>query len=117
MLRAATCLQLLMMGTSLLSCKREKPQPPHSACPGLDTTTITYNGYVAQVMRWHCISCHSGTNPSGGVRLDSYQEVRRSAEQGDWYRVMQNGSMPPSGKLDDCTLASLKKWIDTGYPQ
>jgi hypothetical protein len=30
---------------------------------------------------------------------------------------MINGTMPPSGKLDDCTLAKLKRWMDTGYPQ
>jgi len=110
----------LLVGLLLsFSCKKEKPPstPPSANCPGVDTTTITYTTYVADVMRQHCTGCHGGNSPSKGLRLETYAEVRASAESGKWYRSMANGSMPPSGKLDDCTLAKLKKWIDSGYPQ
>ncbi|MCS7296830.1 MAG: cytochrome c [Bacteroidia bacterium] len=107
----------LALGLLLLDCKREKPVAPTSACAGLDTMMVTYGRYVAEAMRRHCTSCHGGSNPSAGVRLDSYQEVRRSAETGKWYQVMENGSMPPTGRLDDCTLAHLRRWIELGYPQ
>ncbi|MCS6896072.1 MAG: hypothetical protein NZZ60_08030 [Bacteroidia bacterium] len=100
-----------------MACKKDKPAPPADSCPDPDTARITYNGYVANTMRQHCTSCHSGSSPSGGVALDSYQNVRRSAEQGTWYQVMLNGSMPPSGRLDDCTLSRLKRWVETGYPE
>ncbi|MEN3041666.1 MAG: hypothetical protein ABDH66_09045 [Bacteroidia bacterium] len=99
------------------ACKRDKPAPPSGSCPNPDTLQITYNAYVAHVMRQHCTSCHSGSSPSGSVALDSYQSVRLAAERGIWYQVMINGSMPPNGKLDDCTLARLKKWIENGYPE
>jgi len=101
----------------LVECKRDKPQPSSFSCPGVDTTTITYQGYVASVMRQHCTGCHGGSNPSRGIALETYDQVKNSALSGKWYTSMANGSMPPSGKLDDCTLAKLKRWMDTGYPQ
>lgn len=97
-----------------LSCKREKPAPP-TTCP--DTLSPTYTSYVEGVMRRHCTSCHGGATPSAGLRLETYAQVRQSAESGRWYAVMANGSMPPSGKLDECTLQYLQKWIEAGYPQ
>lgn len=109
---------LLLLIAAVLSCKKDKPAPaPGSGCPDADTANITYNGYVAGVMRQHCTGCHGGNSPSGSVSLETYQQVRANAERGDWYRVMINGSMPPGGRLDDCTLARLKRWIDLGYPE
>ncbi len=111
-----TVLGLSLLILALLQCKKDKPQPS-SQCPGVDTMTITYQGYVANVMRQHCTSCHGGSNPAKGLALETYDQVKNSALSGKWYASMANGSMPPSGKLDDCTLAKLKRWIDTGYPQ
>ncbi|MCX7606869.1 MAG: hypothetical protein N2170_06365 [Bacteroidia bacterium] len=100
-----------------LACKKEKPSSPQSACPGVDTLRVTYQNYVSDIMRQHCTSCHGGSSPSAGIRLETYTQVRQLAESGSWYRVMNEGSMPPAGKLDECTLQKLKRWIDTGYPQ
>ncbi|GIV25584.1 MAG: hypothetical protein KatS3mg026_1276 [Bacteroidia bacterium] len=100
-----------------LQCKKDKPAPPAPTCPGVDTLVITYSGYVADVMRQHCTSCHGGNSPSKGLALETYDQVVSSARSGKWYNSMVSGQMPPSYKLDDCTLAKLKKWIDAGYPQ
>jgi len=109
----------LILGLSLLlwECKKDRPQASTSQCPGVDTMIITYQSYVADVMRQHCTSCHGGSNPSRGIALETYDQVKNAALSGRWYASMINGSMPPSGKLDDCTLAKLKRWMDTGYPQ
>jgi len=109
----------LLLGLSLLlwECKKDRPQASTSQCPGVDTMTITYQSYVADVMRQHCTSCHGGSNPPKGIALETYDQVKNAALSGKWYASMINGSMPPSGKLDDCTLAKLKRWMDTGYPQ
>ncbi|MCS6790472.1 MAG: hypothetical protein NZ580_05795 [Bacteroidia bacterium] len=104
-------MSMVLIGLPLLSCKKEKPSP--ASCPPRDT--ITYSNYVAGVMRQYCISCHSGSSPSGGVALETYAQVKASAQSGKWYSSMSQGRMPPSGKLDECTLSYLKKWIDTGY--
>lgn len=109
----------LILGLSLLlwECKKDRPQASTSQCPGVDTMIITYQSYVADVMRQHCTSCHGGSNPSRGIALETYDQVKNAALSGRWYASMINGSMPPSGKLDDCTLAKLKRWMDTGHPQ
>lgn len=101
----------------ILDCKRDKPLPPAPTCLGVDTMVVTYSGYVASAMRQYCTGCHGGASPSGGLALETYTQVRTSAESGQWYDAMLTGSMPPSSKLDDCTLTRLKKWIDAGYPQ
>ncbi|GIV23170.1 MAG: hypothetical protein N3A68_02625 [Bacteroidia bacterium] len=101
----------------LLSCKKDKPAPTASNCAGVDTLRITYQGYVADVMRQHCTSCHGGSSPSASLALETYAQVRASAESGRWYEAMSRGQMPPSGKLDECTLAKLNRWIDLGYPE
>lgn len=105
------------IGLLFLSCKKDKPAPPAPNCPQADTATITYSSYVARVMQQHCTSCHGGPSPSKGISLETYEQVRQANASGKWYRSMENGSMPPSGKLDDCTLAKLKKWVDSGYPE
>lgn len=105
------------LGLLFLSCKKDKPAPSAPNCPQADTATITYSGYVARVMQEHCTSCHGGSNPSRGIALETYDQVRQSNSNGKWYRSMESGFMPPSGKLDDCTLAKLKKWVDSGYPE
>lgn len=109
---------LAAMVVALLSCKKEKPAPTAASnCPQADTATITYSNYVARVMQQHCTGCHGGANPSRGIRLETYEQVKQANANGKWYRSMENGSMPPSGKLDECTLAKLKKWVDSGYPE
>lgn len=102
---------------AFLACKKEKPAPAPLNCPQADTAVITYRSYVAQVMQQHCTGCHGGANPSRGIRLETYEQVKQANANGKWYRSMESGSMPPSGKLDDCTLAKLKKWVDSGYPE
>lgn len=116
-MRAAIGWGTILALVTFVSCKRDKPAPTAPNCPGVDTLRITYQGYVADVMRQHCTSCHGGRSPSAGLALETYAQVRASAESGQWYKAMSRGQMPPSGKLDDCTLAKLKRWIDLGYPE
>ncbi len=100
---------------AFLSCEREEPTPPAPTCAGIDTLQITYTADIASLMRQHCTSCHSGASPGGGMRLETYDQVRTAAAR--CYDQMSRGKMPPGGKLDDCTIARFKRWIDTGYPQ
>ncbi len=107
----------LLLSLLLIQCKRDKPAAPTPQCHGADTMSIRYTNFVEGVMRQHCTGCHGGANPSKGLRLETYDQVKASSQSGEWYQSMASGHMPPSGKLDDCTLAKLKRWMDTGYPQ
>ncbi|MDW8133744.1 MAG: hypothetical protein RMJ66_01620 [Bacteroidia bacterium] len=100
-----------------MQCKKDKPPSPSAACPGVDTSTITYRGYVSGIMQRYCMQCHAGSSPSAGIALETYEQVKQSAQSGIWYQVMAEGRMPPGQKLDECTLAKLRRWIETGFPQ
>jgi cytochrome c5 len=84
---------------------------------------MTFSTQVWPVINNNCTGCHNSSLSRGGVNLDSYTEVKTYAE------TLQNGTpilvgvinyingfanMPPSGKLDDCSIRKIELWIDQG---
>jgi hypothetical protein len=94
---------------------------PQKAC---DTAgTIAFSTQVWPVINNNCTGCHNSSNSRGGVNLDGYLEIKYYAE------TLQNGTpilvgvinymngfanMPPSGKLDGCSIRKIELWIDQG---
>jgi len=67
------------------------------------------------------LNCHNAQS-QGGIRLDSYTEVKNVASTGrlvgsiDW----QSGyvKMPLGGsKLNNCNISKVKSWINAGSPE
>ncbi|MEO0897254.1 MAG: hypothetical protein AAFY71_12690 [Bacteroidota bacterium] len=85
---------------------------------GCDTDSITYSAFVQPLISSTCQGCHNQNNRSGGVRLDAHVFVQAVAKSGQLAGVLQaNGGfsqMPPSRKLDDCTISQVISWIDAG---
>lgn len=97
--------------------------------PKLDEVARQFEAEVRPVLAEHCVSCHSGDEPKGGLRLDSIDALRAGVggeplfEAGD-----PDGSlmieavryddpflaMPPAGKLPDDAIAALERWIAAG---
>lgn|GEM_PF-167440 len=86
-----------------------------------DTTNVTFIATVNPIIQSNCASCHSGAGAMGNIRLDSYTEISTyvangrlmgSIEQRSGYRAMPDG-LP---KLDDCSIAKIRVWINAGYP-
>ena len=89
-----------------------------------DTTgAIQFSTQVWPAIQNNCTGCHNSSQSTGGVNLDSYQQVKYYSE------TLHNGTpiivgvikyingfsnMPPSGKLDDCTIRKIELWIDQG---
>ncbi|MGQ9863315.1 MAG: c-type cytochrome domain-containing protein [Bacteroidia bacterium] len=115
-------LALLFMVAACRKDKKEDIPPPPPSCQD-SIGTVTYQNTIAEIMTQHCTSCHNANNASHGIRLDTYQGVKAAQERdGKLYSSMiwdgNAKKMPPNGsKLDDCTLARIKKWIDDGMPQ
>ncbi len=65
-----------------------------------ESSASTFSAEVRPFLETHCVSCHSGDNPEGGVDLDAYREsanVQRDYEL--WEKIIRliNGhQMPPS---------------------
>lgn len=109
-----------IMVTSLNSCYYDKSDLlyPDTAC---DTTAVKYSTSVLPVLSSNCISCHGGSTPSAGIGLDTYAGVKMQVDNGRlWGAVSHNSgysAMPKnSNKLNACSLAKIKIWIDAGAP-
>lgn len=79
-----------------------------------DTTNISYTNNITQIMNQHCNSCHNQSSPSGNVVTDNYNSLMIIVNNGRLWQTTNSGSMPKSGKLDDCTIKKIKIWIDNG---
>ncbi len=84
-----------------------------------DTTAVSFAAFVAPVLQTHCIGCHSGGAPSGGILLNSHAAVQTVALNGrlagaithaPGYQPMPRGS----ARLADCTIDKIKAWIHHG---
>lgn len=86
----------------------------YAAC---DTLSVKYSTFIQPLIQSKCQGCHSGATAQGGVDLSAYQNVKTLAQNGRLYGSVTRISnwMPNGGaKLDDCTLAKMKAWINAG---
>jgi hypothetical protein len=84
--------------------------------------SVSYTSDIVPVLQTNCYSCHSTSDNSSGILLDNYNSLRYYAENGYLYGVISHAGgyrpMPDDGgKISDCNIALIKKWIDTGTPQ
>ncbi|MBU8892983.1 MAG: hypothetical protein KOO66_09405 [Bacteroidales bacterium] len=83
-----------------------------------DTTIFTYSEAISDLIVNNCKGCHSGSSPSGGVSLTTYDQVKLIADDGRLLETIKalNGRplMPPSGSLSNCQIRQLEKWIEAG---
>ena len=88
---------------------------------GCDTVNVSFAADVSPVIVNKCRGCHNNTLQSGGVNLQGHANVQIYALNGRLYGSISHAAgykaMPQSQpKMDDCTIAIIKKWIDDGAP-
>lgn len=93
--------------------------------------TEFFSTRVLPLLREHCFECHSheGEEASGNLVLDSRSAILQGGSRGKAYdetsphtslllRAVQfddsDLQMPPSGKLDDASIATLRQWLEGG---
>lgn len=111
--------RVIILLLSLSACYNDKEiiLYPESNCT--TPTTAAYGADVVPLLNQHCNNCHTGSFASGGVRLDSYAEVKKYVDNG---RLMgsiqwQSGfsAMPKNGtKLSSCNIGKIQVWIASG---
>jgi len=123
-IKNVTYLFCLLMIT--ISCSYEKLEPASKTeCEPIDTVSFSRN--IIPIFNQHCngSGCHSGTNPAGNLNLEASQAYAQLMNSSSGYidtinprysvlHASMNSSsnpMPPSGKLDKCTLDRVLKWI------
>jgi hypothetical protein len=90
--------------------------------PCVIADTVSYAKDIIPILQNNCYSCHSEASNVSGVLLDNYNALKFYAQDGYLYGTISHLSgynpMPEdASKLDDCTIALIKKWIDAGTPQ
>lgn len=121
--------QYLLIGClflfSVWACKREKVEP-HTDCKTPDV--VSFKADIQPIFDTHCntAGCHGGNSPAGNLNLEASQSYtqlwRKKSGYIDTlnptysvlYASMNSTSnpMPPTGKLDACTLELVLKWIE-----
>lgn len=111
---------LLSLGfvLSLSSCYYDNEELLYPSTP-CDTTS-TFSSRIAPMVQQECASgCHEGANPSAGVPLTSYAEIKAIVDNGSFAGSLDgsNGySIMPKGTsgLSPCDIAAVNRWIASG---
>ena len=91
----------------------------NSCNEGCDTTNVTFQMDVYPIVSLYCTSCHSGSNPSGGVLLDNYSNIKDAAVNGNLIDAINwQGTVVPMpyelNQLNECYINLIQIWVDNG---
>jgi len=115
-------LSLLIL--SLSGCYYDNEEELYPATANCNTDNMSFSTDVWPVINSTCTGCHGGANPAGGIKLENFTDVAAASaigpgNYGSLYGAISHASgnspMPKnSSKLNDCTVAKIKAWIDQG---
>ncbi len=115
-----------IVGISSFSCIHQVANKP---CP-TNPDSVFFSRDIIPLLNANCntIGCHSGGNPAGKLNLEAskaYTSLKKSgsgyidtldSKNSIIYIQMSSSSqpMPPTGKLSDCKIDLVLKWIEQG---
>jgi len=101
-----------LAGIISVHCQKEETTNPPEAI-------AVYNPDVKSLMSDYCITCHSTSSASAGLKLDNYQDVRAAVENGNLISRINdvNQIMPPSGLMAKEERDLIVAWKNAGYPR
>ena len=93
----------------------------NSGDSGCNTDNVTYSNTVAPILQAWCYSCHSGSFPSGNIKLDAYSAVRPLVDNGKLLGTIRHetGYLPMpdgGGKMPTCEISKIEQWVSDGAP-
>ncbi len=80
---------------------------------GCDANSIKYTTCVQPIIDTNCKGCHTGSNASAGIKLDSYNNVQANYTVS--ITAIHGGTMPPAGKLSQSDITILENWKTQGF--
>lgn len=94
---------------------------PVSEINKCDTSNISFSNHIFPIIHNNCNNCHSDVlAPSlgGHISLENYSHIKYSVEEGSLLGSIEYEtgyvSMPPEGRIDDCSINKIKVWISNG---
>lgn len=114
-------LAAIIFVASLQSCYYDNEEDLYPQPPPCDTSFITYSESIWPVINDNCTNCHSGSAPSGNIRLSNYDEIVDAANDGSLLGTIRHDAgwspMPKGGaKLPDCDITKIEMWVADGSP-
>jgi hypothetical protein len=104
------------------SCAKENIEDMTGELVPIDTTIIyTYASVDSILDVYACKNCHSGVQPTAGIDLTTYSNVRGLTENGSLLGTVKGepgySIMPPNGAtLTTNDIAIIENWQDNDYP-
>ena len=93
---------------------------PELALGVCDTThAITYSKQLTNIFSGYCISCHSSSNPTYNIILDTYAGAKNAIPRlvGSVTHASGYWAMPPNTQIDQCSIREIELWVNTGTQQ
>uniref|UniRef100_UPI004049AC69 c-type cytochrome n=1 Tax=Flavobacterium sp. TaxID=239 RepID=UPI004049AC69 len=91
--------------------------------PETNDTAITYSTRIVQIMDNQCVNCHGSTNPSAGLSLHTYENVKQTVLQNDLIGRISlpqgNSLMMPQGgnRMSQNDINAVITWEATEFPE
>ena len=106
----------------LLSCPVVQAADPPKRPP------VSYVKDVDPFFHSKCITCHSGSQPKGGLSLETPETLMKGGNKGApvvakkpdesllwlYLTAARQPKMPPNEKIDDSQTAMIRRWIVEG---
>ena len=124
-------ISLLLLLTSLVACKH-KPVEPTKGCATQLPEVVSFRNDVQPIFNKNCTeaNCHSGASPEGKLNLEpayAYSHLKKvgrgyidtiAPESSVLYAslISRSNPMPPNGRIDECSLELIKKWMAQNAP-
>lgn len=118
-----TCLLLCM--ALFVGCYYDNEETLYPPIPGelsnCDTLNVSYTAVIVPLLETHCSTsgCHRGNIPAANMDLTDYDDVKKIADNGEFYGSIAYLSgfsrMPKNAnQLPECDIRQVKAWIDAG---
>ncbi len=123
----ATVVSVILM-LLFTSCAHKPMQAPVQVTCRADTILkVSFSRDVLPILTSNCAlsGCHSGGAPKGHLNLDAANAYEQLWQSGSGFidtesvtssllysqLLSVSDPMPPTGKLDSCSISLIKKWI------
>ena len=82
------------------------------------STNMSFKTNISPIIDTNCKGCHNANNPSGGIDLSTFDNVKKYADSGVLVGVITHApnyiAMPVGSKLSQCNIDKIKSWIADG---
>lgn len=83
-----------------------------------DTTAYTFDAIINPILLNNCVGCHKPGSLEANIDLSTYDKVKIQADNGKLLgsasHAVGYSPMPQGGKLTDCEITQIRKWVEAG---